>query len=44
MFIIIALDDFYNGGTAYVASDDCFFDLQDRREVTRPVFNAVFTR
>lgn len=27
---------------AYIETDDCYFDLQDRRELTRGVFNAVF--
>ena len=27
---------------AYVLSDDCFFDLVDRREISRHAFNALF--
>ena len=27
---------------AYVVSDDCFFDLVDRREISRHAFNALF--
>jgi hypothetical protein len=27
---------------AYIQTDDCYFDLQDRREVARSTFNALF--
>ena len=27
---------------AYVQSDDSYFDMMTRREVSRPVFNALF--
>jgi hypothetical protein len=27
---------------AYVQTDDAFFDMQDRRELSRPTFNALF--
>ena len=27
---------------AYIQTDDCYFDLQDRREIARSTFNALF--